>query len=82
MESVCQGTRDPVLQRRLAQPPLIVRVDDNAGFDQNRLYLGGSHTFSPHVRAELGYLYNYVHTPFNRPARRFDVLLLTVNYTL
>lgn len=53
-----------------------------SGFDQNRLYFGGSHTFSPHVRAELGYLANHVNTPFGGRDRRFDVLLLTVNYTL
>lgn len=53
-----------------------------AGFDQNRVYLGGAYNISKHTRVELGYLASFINPPRHRPDRRFDVLMLTMNYNL
>lgn len=53
-----------------------------AGFDQNRAYLGIGYTIGRHMRMELGYMANHVNPPRNRPDRRLDVLWVTVNYDI
>jgi hypothetical protein len=53
-----------------------------SGFDQNRVYLGGAYNVDKHTRLELGYLASFINPPRNRPDRRFDVLMITVNYNL
>lgn len=52
------------------------------GFDQNRAYFGVGYNTDRHTRIELGYLANFVNPPKDRPNRRLDVLMLTVNYNL
>lgn len=43
-------------------------VDDGpeSGFDQNRLFVGVSHQFTPHVRVEVDYLNQAVHSSPNK----------------
>ncbi|MES2459816.1 MAG: DUF2490 domain-containing protein [Armatimonadota bacterium] len=53
-----------------------------SGFDQDRFYLGGAYNVNRHTRLELGYLASFINPPRNRPDRRLDVLLFTVNYNL
>lgn len=53
-----------------------------AGFDQDRVYLGTAYNLSKSARVEAGYLAAFVNPPRNRPDRRLDVLMITVNYNL
>lgn len=51
----------------IAWNELFINVNDTdwgarSGFDQNRMFLGISYNFSAKVRAEAGYLNQYVHT--------------------
>ena len=50
-----------------------------AGFDQNRPYIGIARQINKHTRVEAGYQGTTVN-PRNRPNRRLDTLLLTANY--
>lgn len=53
-----------------------------AGYDQNRVYVGAGYNTDRHTRVELGYLASFINPPRGRPDRRLDVLVLTVNYNL
>jgi hypothetical protein len=53
-----------------------------SGFDQDRIYFGGAYNVDRHTRVELGYLASFINAPRNRPDRRLDILLLSVNYNL
>lgn len=51
-----------------------------AGFDQNRLFLGVGRVLDRHARIEFGYLASFVNPPRQVPDRRLDVLLISLNY--
>ncbi|MCS6777497.1 MAG: DUF2490 domain-containing protein [Chloroherpetonaceae bacterium] len=53
-----------------------------AGFDQNRIFLGVGYTIDQHTRVDLGYMANHINPPRNRPDRHLDVLWITMNYSL
>lgn len=53
-----------------------------SGFDQNRIFLGLSKSVAPQTRIEFGYLGSFINPPNHRPDRRFDVLMVAVNYNL
>jgi hypothetical protein len=53
-----------------------------SGFDQNRAFLGASYGLSRQTRLEFGYLRADVNPPRNRPDRRLDVLMVTLNHTI
>ncbi len=50
-----------------------------AGFDQNRPFIGLARQINKHARLEAGYQATTLN-PRNRPNRRLDTLLLTANY--
>jgi hypothetical protein len=57
-----------------------VRNGPEAGFDQDRIFLGFGYKVSKDVGMELGYLADLIDSPGGRPNRRLDVLMLTMNF--
>lgn len=53
-----------------------------SGYDQVRPYLGFGYNVNKHTRIEAGYQLVAINSPRNRPNRRYDVLLIMVNYNL
>lgn len=51
-----------------------------SGFDQNRLYLGVSRTINPQLRAEVGYLWNFIDAPRAGANRSLNVLMTSLFY--
>jgi Protein of unknown function (DUF2490) len=52
-----------------------------SGFDQNRLFLGVSWSFAPGLRAEAGYLNNFVRRPASAEDRFNHVALVSLQWT-
>ena len=53
-----------------------------AGFDQNRLFLGVNHRLNPQLQIEAGYLINQINAPRTSPNRRFNVIFVGMFYRL
>lgn len=53
-----------------------------AGFDQNRAYIGFAYNATQSTRIELGYMANFLNPPRGGEDRRLDILLLSVNFNL
>jgi hypothetical protein len=51
-----------------------------AGFDQNRIYLGAAYHFNSHVQAETGYLFNYVNRANGVSDRIQHIILFGLNF--